>query len=689
MMNIEIQVPDKMINNGSTILRAMQNNNTPEADLFVRESIQNSLDAAIGSKKDVLVDFTIGKFETKSLGNELEMIDEKLNQRYKSIEKYLCVRDYNTVGLTGSLSHDDVTPSSSYGNLLKLIYEIGKPQEKEGAGGSWGYGKTIFYRLGMGLVLYYSRIKIESGSYEERLAAVMVENEEKEDVLIPSYHNKLSTGVAWWGKKIEENKTIPITDKYYIHQLLEVFGIQPYRNDETGTAIIMPFINETEILNNNAYGSEQGEKRINYYDDLADYLSYSVQRWYFPRLNNENYKLSNKKTLRVSIDGEMIYYDKQEPYFKLMLDLYNYANSNDPKELQYFANTEIIKREPIILRNTNKMELENSEVGNIVYGMFPYKILGMGSPGQLNNPHFLSNLNQEEMDLNEPIITYTRQPGMIVNYEDRSVWTKNIAKTDKDSYLIGIFVLNSNNRLKIDEKELSLEEYIRQGERADHTSWHDHSNLGINPSIVQRIQNNLVNKIRNEFDEQIERLETDNDSRLAKILGEKILPRKGFGKKPDTHRKGTHISNDKIVRSKGMSFKLKLDNIEYEPNKIEIPFDISIHSDNLKLIEFKLEIDTESSSITIPRYEKEVNKQSPLELHNIVMSGNRDVYDYSKENNKIKVLESDLGSIYNFSIEGDFAEGEEFNGEITISTRSLDVRPIIRILGKGHLNGSD
>ena len=58
--------------------------------------------------------------------------------------KYVAVRDSNTVGLTGKLHYDEVN-DNQYGNLLKLIYEISKPQEAEGAGGSWGLGCCFYY----------------------------------------------------------------------------------------------------------------------------------------------------------------------------------------------------------------------------------------------------------------------------------------------------------------------------------------------------------------------------------------------------------------------------------------------------------------------------------------------------------------------------------------------------------------
>ena len=168
-MKIEIAEPGRMTQSGSSLLKLIQNNNMPILDLLVRESIQNSLDAKNDTDPYVTVDFFTGEFNKISLNKELEGITETLNRKYwKDTYKFIAVRDSNTVGLTGKLHYDEVT-DNQYGNLLKLIYEISKPQEAEGAGGSWGLGKTVYFRVGIGLVVYYSRILNEEGIYESRL----------------------------------------------------------------------------------------------------------------------------------------------------------------------------------------------------------------------------------------------------------------------------------------------------------------------------------------------------------------------------------------------------------------------------------------------------------------------------------------------------------------------------------------
>lgn len=92
--------------------------------------------------------------------------------------------------------------SDDHGNFFKLIFDTGKKQTQVGAGGNWGFGKSVYYRVGMGIVVFYSRIKIE-GSYESRLIITLVENEENPDAVLAKI-NPRSAGKAWWGKKREK-----------------------------------------------------------------------------------------------------------------------------------------------------------------------------------------------------------------------------------------------------------------------------------------------------------------------------------------------------------------------------------------------------------------------------------------------------------------------------------------------------
>lgn len=186
-MRIEIAEHVRMSESGSSLLRLIQNNETCRLDLLVREAVQNSLDAGANYRTDkssISVDFKIGDFETRRISGYFDGISNKLDTKYPGKQAYIVARDTYTSGLTGPVRYEDVK-NHDFGNLLKLVYEISKPQDQEGAGGSWGLGKTVYFRIGIGLVIYYSRIK-EGRRYVSRLAAALVEDEKKVIIYCPN-----------------------------------------------------------------------------------------------------------------------------------------------------------------------------------------------------------------------------------------------------------------------------------------------------------------------------------------------------------------------------------------------------------------------------------------------------------------------------------------------------------------------
>src|SRR5699024_9241648 len=118
-------------------------------DIIVRESLQNSLDATRKSESQTDVEFTIDKFESSKLAPFFEEIDKDLLELYGGEQGFISFSDSNTNGLTGNYESLDSTVLNK-SNFHKLVFGIGQHQEQEGAGGSWGYGKTSYFRIGIG-----------------------------------------------------------------------------------------------------------------------------------------------------------------------------------------------------------------------------------------------------------------------------------------------------------------------------------------------------------------------------------------------------------------------------------------------------------------------------------------------------------------------------------------------------------
>lgn len=606
-MKIEIAQHERMSQSGKSLLKLIQNDNMPALDLLVRESVQNSLDAAKTGKGSVIVEFNTGEFNANKLNNYLEGITKNLNNKFPGDNyKYLEIRDSNTVGLTGPLYLEDVI-NNDFGNLQKLVYEISKPQSMEGAGGSWGLGKTVYYRMGIGLVFYYSRINV-GNSYASRLAACLVENEERRNAIIPKNMGRIARGIAWWGQnnKYNKNTTIPLTNEDEIQEILDVFSIPPYRDKETGTCIIIPYIDEEKLLK---AIKKEDQSQAWWNNSIGGYIETSIQRWFAPRLDNKEYE--HGRWLAVSINGEKIESRKMLPLFRVMQSLYNKTKLSN-KEMPDDILNDIDCPQPFVIRlNTI---FENGPIaGYFSYCRLNAEQLLMTAPTNYPNPFI--QIREDQDDYNKPIITFARKSGMIVGYETSSRWTSSIANTEDDEYIIGIFVANANNSLTIDGEKMTFNEYLRRCEKADHTSWIDWNTGGGNNTIVIKIQNRIRKLLAETYNEKKDNNEAELHSGLGRALAELLLPPEDFGHagsgKP---RKG----NIKIsTKSKGYGIKT-IDKFIYENGMRKIDFEIYCGK-KYKTFILKLQVKTETDSLDANTWEKSqvIGKPFPFQLARI------------------------------------------------------------------------
>ncbi len=688
-MKIEIAEPGRMTQSGSSLLKLIQNNNMPILDLLVRESIQNSLDAKNETDPYVTVEFFTGEFNKLSLNEELEGITDALNRKYwKNEYKFIAVRDSNTVGLTGKLHYDEVK-DNQYGNLLKLIYEISKPQEAEGAGGSWGLGKTVYFRVGIGLVVYYSRIVNEQGLYESRLAASLVENEMETDSLIPALPGKSKRGIAWWGQEIGNNKTKPITDEKHIEKILNIFGMEPYVGELTGTTIIIPYIDEQMLLENNQIehkDSEDNSIRPFWRCSVEEYLTIAIQRWYAPRLNNGKYPYG--KFLRARINKKGIGLDNMEPAFQIVQALYNRAVSKEIYDDILEEDGVECKSEEIVLRRV----LETTKAGIIAYAKVPRKILKTGYPDNKPEPYMYFNCEIRDKEKNKPVVFFTRKPGMIVSYENVGNWVDGISASCKDEFIFAIFVLNSENKLSNTKEPYSLEEYVRKSEMADHASWGDFSMGNINPRIVSKVQAQVNSKISKEFSVEEEDITSRLNSGLGKMFGDLLLPPENFGKKPSGGTSGGQGGSGHTETHKNVIFGYEPSKTKYSANGMTVKLTIKSRG-KISATRINLAIDSETGAIKPKDWEEKMGLSMPFEIVSVdIIVTKLDKIDNdlkmsvnsSNEKANISYISCELlktknNAGYSIHIMLDTAHQIEMELDVSLRLNRKDVKPLFNI----------
>jgi hypothetical protein len=521
MMKIEFGKDVNMALKGSAILRSLQNMDLPVLDLLVRESLQNSIDAFANYGDSINVSFDVSDFDNTTFSDYFEGINTKLIERFGPSKcSYLAIRDSNTKGLDGPLHRSFVSKNTPKGNLIKLVYDIGQAQSAVGAGGSWGLGKTIYYRVGIGLVLYYSRTRRESGSYEHRLAACLVENEENSQGLLNDLNNGSNTGTAWWGDTQDLfESTRPIIDEFTIDEILRTLNIKKYTSTETGTTIIIPYIDRSKLIEGtiSLVPTDKTDRILPWRNSIEEYLRLSCQRWYFPRISNKDFKFG--KPLKIMIDNQPLVIENFEPIFKLLQKLYKSSSGSTKVD-------NVITTVQISLSNM----LTNPVAGYLSFIKVTAEDLSMLPPDNCFDPYTYTGASSLDPDNNSPIICFTRKPGMIVSYQTTGDWVDGIEKTKPSEFILGVFTLNSESRILADQS--LLEEYVRKSEKSDHTSWIDSVKDGKNLRIIEKIQRNVRRKIKDTYSKNDRPEVVLRTISMGKILADKLLPKKNYGKKP-------------------------------------------------------------------------------------------------------------------------------------------------------------
>lgn len=494
-MKIKILEKGPMIMTGSKVMKAIMNNSTPPVDIFVREAIQNSADAINKDSKFGRIVFKIDDFCIKNLCNELDFVGTKMADLYSSENaKFISISDSFTSGLLGKAEKDE---NGGPNNLYNLVYDF--MNDKEGGdalGGSMGMGKSVYYRYGNGLCIYYSRT-FEGEKYVSKLAATLIQNEKEQGCLL----GLNSSGIAYFGNVVN-NKPQPVYDEDYIQKFLSIFGLNPYTDAKTGTIVIIPFFDIDLMLNES--NCSDSETKLYWKNDIESTLSMAIQRWYFPRIDNENF---NGKYLKIAINGNKL---ELCDFFQKLQELYNG-----------------------VLEGSTSYNVQVTNIPNATLGVFRYKLfakeeLGVKTP-PINNPsprYFVDSPIETDT---EGLLFYTRSPGMIINYNNENFGSFSF---DDDHYLIGVFILNGN--LTVSNEILG--DYIRKTEIGDHMRWND-SNLKEFPILSKRkVFKRVCLSIKNHLNEVFKKGQAIDINGSASIyqkkLGALLMPPLGYGDDP-------------------------------------------------------------------------------------------------------------------------------------------------------------
>jgi hypothetical protein len=213
------------------------------AELLVRETAQNSWDARIATKNST-VEMDFSGFNVEAGTNQYKTLTENVfgsrpdkkhfpalqSSLSKQVIPILVIRDSNTAGLGGVTNSSSAVPKNAKSRYRKFLLNIGERKHPEFGGGSYGYGRSICFRVSKcRTAIVYTRTKDDLSSYESRLIAVAYGPAFEKD-------RKNYTGKHWWSTYDKAGQ--PIVGKN-ADDIASKLGIKQYGATETGTTIVI------------------------------------------------------------------------------------------------------------------------------------------------------------------------------------------------------------------------------------------------------------------------------------------------------------------------------------------------------------------------------------------------------------------------------------------------------------------
>jgi hypothetical protein len=671
----------KFVARASLVLRTLEGTELNPLDILIRESIQNSLDAAAEQNSSVEVDFSIKNRPKDAVCSIFDQDAERhINKKFADVPhcQVLTIRDTGTTGLTGDFEDEN-------SKIYKLIADIGRAQENAGSGGSWGLGKTIYYHMGTNIVGFYSQSRNSKNKVVSSLSFGYIEDEKNSNRLI----SQTPSGIAWWGGK----GGAPIKNRTTILPILKKFGISPFEKAETGTCIIIPFFAQTE----NRLKNDDAVNCLPWECNEAEYIKLAIQRWYSNRL----IETRGKPILHASVNGVDV--NQVAPIFKVIQSLRKLTDN--------FKGHESIKKNgglKLIPCAEEKLEWkidegDNSTPNTVLKAIYLKKAfqnedqsnkppagwiaarrlteseLSMLRPNNLPSPHKYIFGSSAVRDEQLPIVAMSRSPQMIVAYDTNS-WRAGLKLDAKGEYLIALFVLNSNARLLDGTR---LEEYIRSIENSTHTDWRDSIVGSKNKEIPEKIKSGVVRALRNAFFNDVAVIEDlPQGEHIRAQLGKALLPSDfgTTGMSPPPINKGK--GEPQPTSSRQSQPSMNIDATQYTQNTIKLCLTIfNANNSNLKIT---IEADAGSGkTMTRAAWNDEIKSpEFPFILEAFNITRIRTIKGKGKISAFSAVKPTDVEySTDNVSSSLKLKEGlcQQFQADLILKTSDRSVNPVIKL----------
>lgn len=276
------------------ILRQLGRPSLDEFTVLVREAAQNSWDARRG---DSDVHFAI---RVERLGDRAATWRELLlpGPPALSIEGFedalspdaciLVISDRGTQGLSGPVRATERPAPGERNDFVQFLRNVGEPRDSELGGGTYGFGKGIFYRTSaVRTILAHSRIK-RGGSFEERLMGAALGSDYYDA------SDRRFTGRHWWGH-ITEDIVDPATG-FAAADIAAALALPAFDADQTGTNIVV-------LGADLALVAEHGTPEFANTETLGSHLASAMLWNLWPKFRATSRDAEHAMTFSVHVDG--------------------------------------------------------------------------------------------------------------------------------------------------------------------------------------------------------------------------------------------------------------------------------------------------------------------------------------------------------------------------------------------------
>lgn len=545
-----------MVNSGEAISKIFEIDKSKSSfkplEYLVRETVQNSIDASrLG--EDVSIQFKFQKLSVASCKNYLKILEiEDVSDLHLEQFRNFEIRDVNTKGLVGPKSLAEYNKRKEIDNsFVSLVCSLGhRDENSNSSGGSYGHGKTVLFQFGVGMVVFYSKIKMDD-SYEERLSIISLGLNKKLLKYRFSIHDKLGlkgTPIAYWGDIAEyEDQSYhqALTNKKEIYEVLSCLGVKPFGERETGTSISIPWFTQPGDSILTSYNNDSNE----FEEDLCK----SIVKFYSRRICNskiDHYSNGDRVTKFSFMVNDIFLSNSEQFYNKisvgsemarviiLLHSLMADRNEQFDSILEQLASLGWEFKIKDIGPSDNEL---NVNIGSL--GWVSKK--GVSSTEKNEYIKFLNPNSDSSTD--NVFISYSRNVGMDVSYHT-------LTDADEDKFVIGTFYLNDNAKPLIKGKAIKLGEYFRSIETNKHDTWKTSRDKKIHNAVFKSISSLVQTPVNDQV------VSVNKGFSLGRDIALKLFP-KGFGKigvasKPSSRATTTKIPKVRLSTAKKDWFKV-------------------------------------------------------------------------------------------------------------------------------------